>query len=545
MDPRALNFSPIVKQELIVDDLELHDYEHLLQEFYYDEPDPDENQNNTDSKGCVQDEVSDLKEAASFADVPLVLDDVEPDPDGTWHCPVCPNSFKWRMLFVIHVKSHFRCDACNLAYTTKIAYDQHNQLEHGFIFPPASLPQKVPSEGDHSNVPSDPVRSAPLESEVSHPSGGQEHQSCVIMKEEFVFKGQDEADDDEKSLVDVQVKQPESLQRCPVCKELYITVAELQRHVRRHHGNDKQRREALPKIVLRKNTQTNNETRVVPKETKPDVHCARCNKTFASHLKFKAHQKRHTNFDSGRFKCSYCSKPLATKQELIVHISHFHQENPSKRNQKRDQAERRKIVPKAVLPRQKIKQNPATQRNEGKGRLKGSRRCTVCEQWFLTEDELRDHFATHNVNKSFAYCAQCDKKFYTIARFKIHKMRHRNVELRRFCCSLCTRAFPSKKEQDAHEQNHKKHKAGRASKVGSLSGTTSELSPHQRTNKSEAPTRRKIGPSKNLQQKAGIVQDESACKVRHPNFDRRCPLCKVRVRSAAKFKDHIGRHIHG
>ncbi|KAL9707885.1 hypothetical protein quinque_011403 [Culex quinquefasciatus] len=47
MDPMESSCNAIIKQELIIDDdLELHDYEHLLQEFYYDQP-ADENQSDT------------------------------------------------------------------------------------------------------------------------------------------------------------------------------------------------------------------------------------------------------------------------------------------------------------------------------------------------------------------------------------------------------------------------------------------------------------------------------------------------------------------
>lgn len=126
--------------------------------------------------------------------------------------------------------------------------------------------------------------------------------------------------------------------------------------------------------------------------------------------------------------------------------------------------------------------------------------------------------------KSFTYCARCSKHFASYASFKAHKSRHRNVDQRRFWCIPCEKGFASMNEKVSHEQRGHKHKVGSP-------GTVQPLKPLTRKPANE--------------HKASFGAEERKRKVGRPKVCRKCPLCKIWIRSTVLFKEHVREHIQG
>ncbi|XP_038110325.1 zinc finger protein 709 [Culex quinquefasciatus] len=438
MDPMESSCNAIIKQELIIDDdLELHDYEHLLQEFYYDQP-ADENQSDTvgdASEFQVEVEVPVPEEAEA---VPWPVEEpsgrdhgrltaipMHRDEHGLFNCAECGKSYEKENTYFWHVRRHlnkknerFFCQPCARSYTTKYHLLQHYTNIHGMAFDASSQmvvqveSNQVPSALESNQQKDDQLEGdsfdfllETFDEEVANPSS-------VIVKEEYVFEDGNQADDYETSLVDVlhsstEIRpamaskkssrttgparvRPYYAQQCPVCKNWYHTAAGLQRHLQRHHGM--QENEILPTVDI-----------------DTALSCAICDKHFASPQQYKLHKKRHAKIDSGNFKCTYCSKILGSNQKLKSHEMRKHRTIPSKSVLKSemnpiDQPKPCTIILEDIHRQQDVKESPKkTQRKQKspafrhwKGRPKGSRQCPVCKQWFLTQDDLRVHFPVHN-----------------------------------------------------------------------------------------------------------------------------------------------------
>lgn len=132
MDPMESSCTAIIKQELIIDDdLELHDYEHLLQEFYYDQP-ADENQSDTVGDASefqveVEDPVPEEAEAVPWpVEEPsgrdhgrLTAIPMHRDEHGLFNCAECGKSYEKENTYFWHVRRHlnkknerFFCQPC-------------------------------------------------------------------------------------------------------------------------------------------------------------------------------------------------------------------------------------------------------------------------------------------------------------------------------------------------------------------------------------------------------------------------------------------------
>ncbi|KAL9692174.1 hypothetical protein quinque_005477 [Culex quinquefasciatus] len=424
MDPMESSCTAIIKQELIIDDdLELHDYEHLLQEFYYDQP-ADENQSDTvgdASEFQVEVEVPVPEEAEA---VPWPVEEpsgrdhgrltaipMHRDEHGLFNCAECGKSYEKENTYFWHVRRHlnkknerFFCQPCARSYTTKYHLLQHYTNIHGMAFD-ASSQMVVQVESNQVVRDSFDFLLETFDEEVANPSS-------VIVKEEYVFEDGNQADDYETSLVDVlhsstEIRpamaskkssrttgparvRPYYAQQCPVCKNWYHTAAGLQRHLQRHHGM--QGNEILPTVDI-----------------DTALSCAICDKHFASPQQYKLHKKRHAKIDSGNFKCTYCSKILGSNQKLKSHEMRKHRDDPvqkcpEKRNrtQLTSQNHARSFWKTYTANRTstKAQKEPMQAKSPAfrhwKGRPKGSRQCPVCKQWFLTQDDLRVHFPVHN-----------------------------------------------------------------------------------------------------------------------------------------------------
>uniref|UniRef100_A0A8D7ZUP5 (northern house mosquito) hypothetical protein n=1 Tax=Culex pipiens TaxID=7175 RepID=A0A8D7ZUP5_CULPI len=438
MDPMESSCNAIIKQELIIDDdLELHDYEHLLQEFYYDQP-ADENQSGTaDGASEFQDEI-DVPDPEEAEAVPRPVEEpsgrdhgrltaipMHRDEHGLYNCAECGKSYEKENTYFWHVRRHlnkkndrFFCQPCARSYTTKYHLLQHYTNIHGLAFDASTQmvvqveSNQVPSASDSNQQIDDQLEGdsfdfllETFDEEVANPSS-------VIVKEEYVFEDGNQADDYETSLVDVLYSsteirpamaskkssratgpvraRPYYAQQCPVCKNWYHTEAGLQSHLQRHHGM--QVNEILPTVDI-----------------DTALSCARCDKHFASPQQYKLHKKRHAKIDSGNFKCTYCSKILGSNQKLKSHEMRKHRTIPSKSVLKSemnpiDQPKPCSIILEDKLRQQDVKEIPKkTQRKQKspdfrhwKGRPKGSRQCPVCKQWFLSQDDLRVHFPVHH-----------------------------------------------------------------------------------------------------------------------------------------------------
>uniref|UniRef100_A0A8D7ZUF3 Zinc finger protein 521 n=1 Tax=Culex pipiens TaxID=7175 RepID=A0A8D7ZUF3_CULPI len=438
MDPMESSCNAIIKQELIIDDdLELHDYEHLLQEFYYDQP-ADENQSGTaDGASEFQDEI-DVPDPEEAEAVPRPVEEpsgrdhgrltaipMHRDEHGLYNCAECGKSYEKENTYFWHVRRHlnkkndrFFCQPCARSYTTKYHLLQHYTNIHGLAFDASTQmvvqveSNQVPSASDSNQQIDDQLEGdsfdfllETFDEEVANPSS-------VIVKEEYVFEDGNQADDYETSLVDVLYSsteirpamaskkssratgpvraRPYYAQQCPVCKNWYHTEAGLQSHLQRHHGM--QVNEILPTVDI-----------------DTALSCARCDKHFASPQQYKLHKKRHAKIDSGNFKCTYCSKILGSNQKLKSHEMRKHRTIPSKSVLKSEmntinQPKTCTIILEDKLRQQDIKEIPKKTKckqkspdfRHWKGRPKGSRQCPVCKEWFLSQDDLRVHFPVHN-----------------------------------------------------------------------------------------------------------------------------------------------------
>lgn len=567
MDQTADSSHVIVKQEVILDDLELTDYQHLLTEYYDEQPDEDDTFE-------VKVEVPDLDEPAdavpdshvdwqfrcdvckvSFATATsfeqhnatehpyTTLDSTrswwhaasmpfERGPDSLFSCDDCGKQFERENSFMVHVQRHrnveskrFSCKPCMKSFTTKYYFHKHNEQKHGIALERPRRKYKVRVEPELS-VPLDQTsrvgRNIPLtiravspdldgSETLSIPDGFQEYDSLletfdetigqqedvpredalrsVIVKEEFVMDDTG-FDHDETSLVDVlhyntaadefpaptvhhHKKRPEAARKCPVCKAWYHTVAGMEKHMKTHEPNQsknvkrsksKSGSEEFFSVLVVKEEPNEGDSSFVDLDHSyaavgvsrsgvdllSNLHCERCDKTFPTKLQHKKHEERHTNIDTGRYRCELCSKSLGSKQALALHeksshrlqnhLRSQHKQNSSKGLKCETSPELSELVKPClvILEDVHIKQEPKLEKV--KRSRKGQRQCPICREWFASEEERKIHYLQiHNPKGDFSPKKELQdqqKNSRTGKRGRGKPSGHR-------LCPLCKKRFPS------------------------------------------------------------------------------------------------------
>lgn len=107
--------------------------------------------------------------------------------------------------------------------------------------------------------------------------------------------------------------------------------------------------------------------------------CQMCDRYFQYKHGLDEHNKHH--FGNKIYNCSKCTKTLSSKMDLYCHnvINHS---------------------------------------------WKTNYQCKLCKTYWITEDMYAEHMRTHAGEKRLYTCAECDKKYKTIGKFKVHRALH-------------------------------------------------------------------------------------------------------------------------
>ena len=100
--------------------------------------------------------------------------------------------------------------------------------------------------------------------------------------------------------------------------------------------------------------------------TKFDINCPKCDKTFTSLKNLRQHMNVH---NENKHECTYCSKTFSFKCNLTRHINLIHLKNTKK-----------------------------------------SWKCSICDTLFQTKWNLIEHNKIHSSRMFF--CINCEKSFY-------------------------------------------------------------------------------------------------------------------------------------
>lgn len=238
---------------------------------------------------------------------------------------------------------------------------------------------------------------------------------------------------------------------CEYCNKDFELELNLAKHLLKEHGAD--RSEHMCNICTAKLSTSNDLLAHMRGHCESNQHkCSidGCNHGFAYRASLVIHLSKHKTFDSQSIirktqddlsemvkqyaaisvesstdmdlndkkplKCNVCSKELASRATLLLHIQAMHMNHPI--------------------------------------------RCTndSCNKTFRSVKSLRGHIKVYH-SDSVHKCDVCDKVIYSKARFIAHQLRHgpSNPSDRSFACDICSKTFIRKCELRAHFKKHDKN----------------------------------------------------------------------------------------
>ncbi len=268
-------------------------------------------------------------------------------------CTLCDKSFGLRKHLVAHVREvhenvrNYKCKICGMAVKQAVSLRKHMRLKHGTLKTCMDCDKTFTSVGDLRK-----------HKEVVH---------CLLAeepkrKENGEIKSMPEDDEDMGF---------DSNMPCEKCGKMFSDRLNLERHVKRIHGD-------APKYE--------------------EIQCVICNIWLPSKERLKYHNV--TTHERKNFMCTLCGKCFPFNESLKSHYKNFHQIEPEK-----------STVPRGI-------------KREPEPRDDGLFECEICERAFEDKSKLKRHVTlshrkTRASSKSYD-CRVCGKSYANSSRLRFH-----------------------------------------------------------------------------------------------------------------------------
>lgn len=381
-----LTSNVIVKQEIFVNDLDQQDYEHLLQEFYHDDP-PEENPIEKGCAGQVKDEVLDPKEGASS-----ILE--EPVPLKSESFDELLETFDEEIAHPGYVED-------NDHYSFVIVKEEFLKGEHDELDVEASLGDVLPSSveiiSNQLSMSSGVKRSAP---QIKRPEWAQKCPMCKTWTYHTTAGLQNRLQKRyEKQLaksIPIDITSTLCLRsggsvgsrQCPVCRQRFLnrTTEDSKIDAQDRQKTVKQavvRQKEIKKPRILKSKLIVNNTRKVGRP-KGSRKCAKPRVKVVTQKSKVVRQKLSKSFVKlGRFSCTLCGMSFASKREQIIHEQNGHKVQQLMKLPQIDAIFVQKKGTRKRKPRGKI------------GRYRRNRKCPMCQVRSQSKAMFKDHLQSH------------------------------------------------------------------------------------------------------------------------------------------------------
>lgn len=219
---------------------------------------------------------------------------------------------------------------------------------------------------------------------------------------------------------------------CPFCNTL-IKRNSLTQHIKYGHNNIKPQCNVCSKTFANPN---NLKRHMMIHSGIREFECDICLKRFHQKITMQTHRLTHLN----PFMCNFCIMTFETKEELTEH-------------KESNECSKSKVLKVKEELMKTVKQEITT----NLGKLLGYA-CSLCKKMFSLESALEQHVeSTHMIDPSELLCSECGEVVPSKKDMQTHIMSHKNHKnrnVKRFECSICSKACSSQAMLIMHERVH-------------------------------------------------------------------------------------------
>ena len=256
------------------------------------------------------------------------------------------------------------------------------------------------------------------------------------------------------------------------------------------------------------------------KKSKQDYWCSLCNKYFLTSCTLKTHMEGHAKND-----CDKCSTRCATRRILVSHMKEVHFINIAEKYYACRFCSR-KFVKKPSLWFHYSTHATGTQVV-----------CHKCGEFLENQESMDKHTANHKSTQ--LSCDRCGEFFSRRQQYNLHIKTHDD-----YACTLCTKAFSSKKRLSVHKV--KEHPSKGERKAGKGASTNpSQAKPNEQKVEELGGTK----PLKSFKCGFCVYENKNYKKVmrherRHKNLRKFvCELCGNAFNTEYTLKEHTA-YVH-
>ncbi|CAL1536300.1 unnamed protein product, partial [Lymnaea stagnalis] len=218
-------------------------------------------------------------------------------------------------------------------------------------------------------------------------------------------------------------------------------------------------------------------------EQEKEVSCEYCKKTFKSQHDFFEHRK----VEKASYQCKHCSKVVAFKAHLLVHMRK-HKTDDDRTSNTADQAHeaamesnRSKKGINCGICGLSVSNIPVLKTHTMIHTGEFAYKCCVCGDLTHSLGKYTNHLATH-LKAGQVQCKICNISFLSRSELSKHQLSHE------FKCNICDKVFPNKTSRDFHYKKDHKEDILKCHICGKMYSSNDELMSHLKYHRNRSKT---------------------------------------------------------